>query len=124
MSSLHPAFIEKFMLMAMSNIMRKVNHESLVGFELKFQKEAQLETEENPVISTSESPEIATTFSINRGPTGEVLDILTTEANTLNFTASSLSDLTTLARIGLDWKGEHYFYKRMNVALFEACKAF
>jgi len=30
MSSLHPAFIEKFMLMAMSNMMRKVNHDFLV----------------------------------------------------------------------------------------------
>ena len=75
----------------------------------KFQKEAQLEIEVDPVISTSESPEIATTFSMNREPTGEVLDILTTEANTLNFTASSLSDLTTLARIGLDWKGKLFF---------------
>ena len=27
MSSLHPAFIERFMLMAMSNIMRKVYHD-------------------------------------------------------------------------------------------------
>ncbi len=40
------------------------------------------------------------------GPTGEVLDNLTTGANTLNFTASSFSDLTTVARIGLDWKGK------------------
>ena len=80
-----------------------------VGFEPNFQKEAELEIEENPVISTSESPQIFTTFSMNRGPTDEVLDILSTEESTLNLTASSFSDLTTAARIGIDWKGSSGF---------------
>jgi len=79
-----------------------------VGFELNFQKEAELEIEENPVISTSESPQIVTTFSMSRGPTDEVLDILSTEESTLNLTASSFSNLTTAAS-GIDWKGSSGF---------------
>ncbi|CAG5099744.1 Oidioi.mRNA.OKI2018_I69.XSR.g16664.t1.cds [Oikopleura dioica] len=97
MSGLHPAFIEKFMLMAMSNLMRKKEAEAIAKIEANA-----VENSIPPEVGGVESNTASVLYNQEPATNSTITDL------GANFTeALSMADLTTVAKMttGLDWKG-------------------